>query len=558
MVSTRVLALLGLASLATAASHVCIGAETGRPMDIAPTLMNDDYCDCADGSDEPETAACSHVLAARHECRNHGLLPLAIHTSHVHDGVCDCCDGSDEAPGVCADTCADAIAAARAAANARLDAVASGYAARQARLEAIAQAEADKKMAIVSQRALKEELRQLALKVTVFKDREERTEYAMRVAAAKTKGDTAQCALGDKTTDAAPATDAVEDVAAPQPDATAEATDGTVELTQLRAKDKLSLTVARADGRQMSLSAYMRDVLDEAKRIPMRSVYQRRKEDFLGPLFNGDVQDRARMLTYGLQGIGLLLSPVRAAYEVAAFATIAWLRFVDAATPQLLLDPWHAFLELLDLDWRYHKSLFLRRLSQGRLFWWRYYASWVLETLWEAPVDVIWETFFPTLDHSVVLPEADSLRTILAEIQADVAAIDQEIDRLERVESVEAGPDDGYQILKGTCAEAQIEKYVYKVCPFGEATQDSVSLGRWKRWSASEPPTMAFEDGQKCWNGPHRSVQLILECGAEDKILSVDELSTCVYTIPFATPAACTSVLLAEAQADAAKWLSAP
>ena len=34
-----------------------------------------------------------------------------------------------------------------------------------------------------------------------------------------------------------------------------------------------------------------------------------------------------------------------------------------------------------------------------------------------------------------------------------------------------------------------------------------------------------FENGAQCWNGPSRSVEVSLECGAENKILSVSEVS---------------------------------
>ncbi|KAF8819866.1 hypothetical protein IE077_003872 [Cardiosporidium cionae] len=40
---------------------------------IPYSSLNDDYCDCDDGSDEPSTAACSHILGSEH-----------------------CCDGTDE------------------------------------------------------------------------------------------------------------------------------------------------------------------------------------------------------------------------------------------------------------------------------------------------------------------------------------------------------------------------------------------------------------------------------------------------------------------------------
>ena len=58
-------------------------------------FKDDDYCDCADGSDEPQTAACSHILVnqASFQCRNG---KQTIHSSRVGDGFKDCTDGSDE------------------------------------------------------------------------------------------------------------------------------------------------------------------------------------------------------------------------------------------------------------------------------------------------------------------------------------------------------------------------------------------------------------------------------------------------------------------------------
>lgn len=56
--------------------------------------INDDYCDCPDGSDEPGTSACGSK--SRFYCQNDGFLSRYISGFKVNDGVCDCCDCSDE------------------------------------------------------------------------------------------------------------------------------------------------------------------------------------------------------------------------------------------------------------------------------------------------------------------------------------------------------------------------------------------------------------------------------------------------------------------------------
>lgn len=94
--------------------------------------MNDDYCDCPDGSDEPGTSACAHLSPyspqtpanTYHDtinitlalpgfyCKNKGHIPSYVPFTSVNDGVCDydlCCDGSEEWEGVggvkCEDKC---------------------------------------------------------------------------------------------------------------------------------------------------------------------------------------------------------------------------------------------------------------------------------------------------------------------------------------------------------------------------------------------------------------------------------------------------------------------
>jgi hypothetical protein len=131
-------------------------------------------------------------------------------------------------------------------------------------------------------------------------------------------------------------------------------------------------------------------------------------------------------------------------------------------------------------------------------------------------------------------------RAAVADARQEEGRLEGEHKSLEDDDAADFGADLAFWKLKGKCFDLQVNQYNYNVCPYGRAAQDSTTLGHYSGWEGpAHAREMKFTGGQRCWNGPDRSLTLVFECGMHDALLSVEEPEKCTYRSRFASPAAC-------------------
>ena len=160
--------------------------------------------------------------------------------------------------------------------------------------------------------------------------------------------------------------------------------------------------------------------------------------------------------------------------------------------------------------------------------------------------------------------EAEALRTKHRDAESEMREAERTMKELEGKIGSDYGPDGRFHYLAATCVEFKPGgEFSYELCPFKNAQQkdsrgSGTSVGNWHGFgkeeedanSPSRYETMRFTGGQHCWNAGARTLTVALTCGAENKILGVEEPEVCKYAMRFETPAACTEAHKAAAQAD--------
>jgi len=101
--------------------------------------------------------------------------------------------------------------------------------------------------------------------------------------------------------------------------------------------------------------------------------------------------------------------------------------------------------------------------------------------------------------------------------------------------------------MRDTCFKVESGKYEYETCIFGKATQRDIgqtsggtNLGNYEKIEFENGVrTLKWGGGTKCWNGPVRSAEVEVTCGAETKLLTANEPDTCRYVFTMESPIGC-------------------
>lgn len=139
------------------------------------------------------------------------------------------------------------------------------------------------------------------------------------------------------------------------------------------------------------------------------------------------------------------------------------------------------------------------------------------------------------LDANRVRKDYEDSTTRLSDIQERIASLTEKLKH-------DFGMEKEFYLYYDQCFETKQDKYVYKVCPFKDASQEEgyhiTQLGKWEKFENSYG-SMLFSNGDGCWNGPDRSLKVKLRCGLKTELTDVKEPSRCEYVALMSTPIRC-------------------
>lgn len=479
--------------------------EEGKPftcLDGSRTIpfnrVNDDYCDCQDGSDEPGTAACPN---GHFHCTNAGFRPTFIPSSRVNDGICDCCDTTDEynSGAACQNTCKEMGRKERESLQKLAEIAKEGFLLKQQLIQEAKRGLEDKKVKLsevqVSKKDMEAKVESLrTVKETAEKPEKEAKERHLKAWEAqkevirmeKDKVKMAEVfAELDDDSDGSISVAELLTHSELDPD-----TDGS--FTEADAKGLLG-GVDRVDsaGFETVWNTIKDKYISEAKaEIPVETPQEENKE----PVADNDSEP-----------------------------------YPDEDIPEDDDDEDNEDEDDEDMD---------------------DYKSPPTTHTQEKKADEDEEGTMPPYDEETqqLIDVAQKARDEFDEAERALREVDDQIRNIEKEISFDFGPSAEFGYMYSQCYELTTSEYIYKLCPFNRVSQkpkfggSETNLGTWGKWAGPDDDihsVMKYEHGTGCWQGPNRSTTVKLTCGKETVVTSTSEPSRCEYLMEFTTPAIC-------------------
>uniref|UniRef100_A0A6J0TIC8 Glucosidase 2 subunit beta n=1 Tax=Pogona vitticeps TaxID=103695 RepID=A0A6J0TIC8_9SAUR len=467
---------------------------------IAFDRVNDDYCDCKDGSDEPGTSACPN---GRFHCSNAGYRPQYIPSSHVNDGICDCCDATDEynSGTVCENTCKEMGRKEREAQRQKAEVAREGFEIKKALIEEARKRKEDKQNKLAELQEGKKSTEEQVETLRSIKEAAEKPEKEAKDMHLKVWEE--QKAAERAAKDLAKAEEAFQEL-----DADA---DGMVSVVELQVHPELDV-----DGDGVLSETEAQTLLGNSLQVDVSgfqdSVWTAIKEKY-----------KAESLTEEQP-------PSKAPVEE------------ESDNPQdLPMDQLPSEDDYGEEDDEEEEadedSIDEMKVPPPKP---------------SSDVKAVEEELekMPPYDEATqaLIDAAQKAREQFEEAEKSLKEMEESIRGLEKEISFDFGPHGEYSYLYGQCYELTTNEYVYRLCPFNRVSQkpkhggSETSLGTWGSWIGPEDnkfSIMKYEHGTGCWQGPNRSTTVKLSCGKETVVTSTTEPSRCEYLMEFVTPAAC-------------------
>lgn len=535
--------------------------------------VNDDFCDCADGTDEPGTSACPE---GKFYCRNVGHTPLLLFSSRVNDGICDCCDGSDEYDGKvkCSNTCWEAGRVTREKLKRKLATYKEGFEIRRKEVEHSKQMIAKEKVELASLKEEEKKLKDLVDKLKATKEAIEKAEEQERL---KRENEEERIKDAEKQAKEQETLQSIESssldsqhVSKEMPESSEQDSDNQVEETEHEIHTESSSVETSEESLVEKDSDNQYHIEETQEEIHTESINGEISEDSLEEKENKHSDE-----TEGLsrEELGRLVASRWTGEEVGQQEKDSTHKHDAKMDPEegQKHDEYDDYsdeddevenrneeeeeyygserktdeedeedVEHNESSQDYLESIDTPGLSTSTgLSWWGKLQQGFQSILRAVKLSRVQVDMS---DPARVQKDYNDLSRKLSKMQSRISTLENKLKQ-------DYGNEGEFYSFYDQCFEHKENKYIYKICPYKQASQveghSTTSLGRWDGFKDSYK-IMEFSNGDRCWNGPDRSLKIRLRCGLKNEFDDVDEPSRCEYVASLLTPAFCREERLQE------------